>query len=148
MWCASIISISKLCFVPITVGGGIKSLDDAMKAYSIGASRVYINTALATISFKGDGSTGSPTITVSITPTGSSYFSGNGHYYQVYNSNAIRWANAKTQAESKTFNGLSGYLVTIESAEENAFIFSKISQSRNLKIGQIRGSGGSEPPPS
>jgi len=33
--------------LPITFGGGIKSLDDAMKAYSIGASRVYINTALA-----------------------------------------------------------------------------------------------------
>tara|TARA_B100000242_G_scaffold76403_1_gene49804 strand:- start:2 stop:2158 length:2157 start_codon:yes stop_codon:yes gene_type:complete len=92
-------------------------------------SQEDINTALATISFKGDGSTGSPTITVSITPTGSSYFSGNGHYYQVYNSNAIRWANAKTLAESKTFNGLSGYLATIESAEENAFIFSKISQN-------------------
>ena len=34
--------------LPITFGGGIKSIDDAMKAYSIGASRVYINSALAT----------------------------------------------------------------------------------------------------
>ena len=38
-------------------------------------------------------------------------------------------ANAKTAAEAKTFNGLSGYLATIESADENAFIFSKISQN-------------------
>ena len=33
--------------LPITFGGGIKSIDDAMQAYSMGASRVYINTALA-----------------------------------------------------------------------------------------------------
>ncbi len=38
---------AKLSTLPITFGGGIKSLRDAMKAYSIGASRVYINTALA-----------------------------------------------------------------------------------------------------
>ena len=88
-----------------------------------------INTALATISYKGDGATGSPTITVSVTPSGSSFFSDNGHYYQVYFSNNITWPNAKTAAEAKTFNGLSGYLATIESAEENAFIFSKISQN-------------------
>ena len=33
-----------------------------------------INVAIATLSFKGDGSTGSPTITVSITPAGTNYF--------------------------------------------------------------------------
>ena len=38
---------AKLSTLPITFGGGIKSLEDAMQAYSIGASRVYINTALA-----------------------------------------------------------------------------------------------------
>ena len=38
------------------------------------------------LSFKGDGSTGSPTITVSITPAGTNYFSGTGHYYEIVNS--------------------------------------------------------------
>lgn len=33
--------------LPITFGGGIKTLEEALMAYSIGASRVYINTALA-----------------------------------------------------------------------------------------------------
>ena len=47
----------------------------------------------------------------------------------MYESNNITWPNAKTAAEAKTFNGLSGYLATIESADENAFIFSKISQN-------------------
>ena len=36
------------------------------------------------------------------------------------------WKNAKTAAEGKTFNGLNGYLATITSAEENAFILSKL----------------------
>ena len=33
--------------LPITFGGGIKSLKEAMKSYEMGASRVYINSALA-----------------------------------------------------------------------------------------------------
>ena len=41
-----------------------------------------INTALATLAFKGDGTTGSPTVTLSVTPAGSLY-SANGHYYEV-----------------------------------------------------------------
>ena len=44
-----------------------------------------INTALATLAFKGDGTTGSPTVTLSVTPAGSLYNSANGHYYQVIN---------------------------------------------------------------
>ena len=54
-----------------------------------------INDALATLSFKGDGATGSPTITVSITPAGTNYFSGNGHYYKLVNSNGIDWDEQK-----------------------------------------------------
>ena len=38
---------AKLSTLPITFGGGIKTLNQAMQAYSIGASRVYINSALA-----------------------------------------------------------------------------------------------------
>ena len=38
---------AKISTLPITFGGGIKSLNQAMKAYSMGASRVYINSALA-----------------------------------------------------------------------------------------------------
>ena len=42
-----LIEAAKVSTLPITFGGGIKSLKDAMHAYSIGASRIYINTALA-----------------------------------------------------------------------------------------------------
>ena len=38
---------ARISNLPITFGGGIRSLDDAMKSYEIGASRVYINSALA-----------------------------------------------------------------------------------------------------
>ena len=42
-----LLEAAKVSALPITFGGGIKSLEDTMMAYSMGASRVYINTALA-----------------------------------------------------------------------------------------------------
>ena len=85
-----------------------------------------INNALATLSFKGDGTAGSPTITVSVTPAGTNYFSGNGHYYKLVTGN-INWTDAKTAAEASTYEGLTGYLVTITSEVENNFIKNKLA---------------------
>lgn len=42
-----LLKAAQISTLPITFGGGIKSLEHAMKSYSIGAARVYINTALA-----------------------------------------------------------------------------------------------------
>ena len=85
-----------------------------------------INTALATLAFKGDGTTGSPPVTLSVTPAGSLYNSANGHYYQVVDHGGdITWSAAKTAAEASTLNGLSGYLASITTREENDFIDSK-----------------------
>ena len=42
-----LLEAAKVSSLPITFGGGIQSLEHAMKAYAMGASRVYINTALA-----------------------------------------------------------------------------------------------------
>ena len=94
-------------------------------------TQANINTALATLSFKGDGSTGSPTITVSVTAAGNNYNSANGHYYKIVGAadDEIVWADAKTAAEASSYNGLSGYLVSIESAAENAFISAKVNQN-------------------
>ncbi|MDA8829284.1 autotransporter domain-containing protein [Candidatus Pelagibacter bacterium] len=85
-----------------------------------------INNALATLSFKGDGSTGT-TITVSVTPAGNNYNPANGHYYQLVDSSSVSWADAKTAAEASTYEGLTGYLVTVTSESENNFLKSKIS---------------------
>ena len=89
-------------------------------------TQANINNALATLSFKGDGSTGT-TITVSVTPAGNNYNAANGHYYQLVASSAVEWAEAKTAAEASTYEGLTGYLVTITSESENNFLKSKIS---------------------
>ena len=89
-------------------------------------TQAEINAAIATLSFKGDGTTGSPTVTLSITPAGSLYNSANGHSYKVVNHGSnITWSDAKTAAEASTLNGLSGYLASITSYQENTFIDDK-----------------------
>ncbi|MGD9849096.1 MAG: cadherin-like domain-containing protein, partial [Desulfuromonas sp.] len=77
------------------------------------------------------------TLAISAIKGGSAYNPENGHYYEAVYSPGISWANAKGYAEfsdwngetgftPNTFNGLTGYLATITSAEENAFILSKL----------------------
>ena len=94
-------------------------------------TQAEVNNALATLSFKGDGSTSSATISVSATPTGASYNPVNGHYYRVVGNDddAVTWPNARTGAKSdaQKFNGLTGYLVTITSEQENTWVKEKIS---------------------
>jgi hypothetical protein len=54
--------------------------------------------------------------------TCSSYsFEWNNNHYDFVSTN-ITWHNAKAEAESLTYMGVSGHLVTITSASENAFI--------------------------
>ena len=48
-----------------------------------------------------------------------------GHYYE-YVSGSYTWAQARALALGKTFNGLSGYLANISSADENSFVKAKI----------------------
>ena len=51
-----------------------------------------------------------------------------GHYYEyVSNGGNITWTAAKTAAEARTFYGRTGYLATITSAEENAFLTQKLA---------------------
>lgn len=46
----------------------------------------------------------------------------NGHYYAAVISRGISWADARSQAELISYAGSTGYLVTITSAAENAFV--------------------------
>jgi len=47
----------------------------------------------------------------------------NGHFYAaVAVSGGINWSDAKVEAESRTFEGVRGHLVTITSAQEDRFI--------------------------
>lgn len=57
---------------------------------------------------------------------GGLYYSGNGHFYEYFNATNISWNDAQAAAESKSLYGRQGYLVTITSAEENAFVTEKV----------------------
>ena len=94
-------------------------------------SQAEVNVALATLSYKGDGSTSSVSITASATPTGASYNSTNGHYYKSVAVADIDWADARTAAKSEAqqYNGLTGYLATITTASENTFVVGKLATS-------------------
>ena len=94
-------------------------------------TQAEVNTALATLSYKGDGSTSSVSITASATPTGASYNPTNGHYYRSVAVANIDWADARTAAKSdaQKFNGLTGYLANITTESENDFVTGKLAQN-------------------
>lgn len=50
-------------------------------------------------------------------------WSANGHWYAL-NSTKLSWADAKAAAEASSYDGMTGHLVTITSAEENAWLYS------------------------
>ena len=61
------------------------------------------------------------------------YSSDNGHYYEFISygtttQNSRSWTSAKTDASSKTFLNLNGYLATVTSAEENKFMNDRIKE--------------------
>lgn len=51
-----------------------------------------------------------------------------GHYYEFVNT-PLSWDNAKTAASAKSFLGLNGYLATVTSQAENAFLFDRFNQN-------------------
>lgn len=57
---------------------------------------------------------------------GKFFYPFNGHYYEFVSAPGITWTAAKTAAEARTLYGLNGYLVTVTSAEEQAFIAPKL----------------------
>ena len=73
----------------------------------------------------------------------------NGHYYDIITGqNGITWSQAKIAAESQTYEGLKGHLVTITSAEENDFIVSNFGSHfahLNYFLGGIQPPGSPEP---
>lgn len=63
----------------------------------------------------------SATWAVSPTPT---MFAGTGHFYQLVFAGSMNFDAAKAYANSLSFNGVPGHLVSITSAEEQAFVAS------------------------
>ncbi|MDW8107142.1 MAG: lectin-like protein [Armatimonadota bacterium] len=74
-------------------------------------------------------------------------WSANGHYYEAVSARNISWSSARTAAEGRSYAGRRGYLATITSAEENAFVWSLLracgSTSNQFFIGGYENPPGS-----
>jgi len=90
-----------------------------------------INTVLSSLRVNTGSVPGNVYIAVTATenPTGYFYLPSNGHFYRPISSGAFYNA-AKSAAAATTFKGQQGYLVTITSADEDAFIYNNVPQSQ------------------
>ena len=89
-----------------------------------------INNALNSLKVNTGGTLGNVQISVTTTvnPVGYYYNPTNGHFYRPISTTAT-YDNAKALSAAQTFKGQTGYLVTITSANEEAFIISNVPQS-------------------
>ena len=90
-----------------------------------------INTALANLKINTGSAVGSVQLSVAATvnPVGYFYNGVNGHFYKPVSTGAT-YTNARTLASQQTFKGQQGYLVTITSSSEDAFIYANVPQSQ------------------
>jgi hypothetical protein len=88
-----------------------------------------INTALTSLKVNTGSVRGNVTLSVAATinPTGYYYNGVNGHFYRPITTGATYTA-ARAASLLTTFKGQKGYLVTITSADEDAFIFNNVPQ--------------------
>jgi hypothetical protein len=89
-----------------------------------------INNALASLKINTGSVVGNVQISVAATvnPVGFFYNGVNGHFYRPI-SNGTTYTAARAASLLTTFKGQTGYLVTITSASENAFIFANVPQA-------------------
>ncbi len=89
-----------------------------------------INTALASLKVNTGSVVGNVQLSVAATvnPVGYFYNGVNGHFYRPISAGAT-YTNARTLSSQQTFKGQQGYLVTITSSSEDAFIFANVPQS-------------------
>jgi hypothetical protein len=89
-----------------------------------------INTALASLKVNTGSIRGNVQLSIAATvnPVGFFYNGVNGHFYRPIATGAT-YTNARAAALNTTFKGQTGYLVTITSADEDAFIFANVPQA-------------------
>jgi hypothetical protein len=89
-----------------------------------------VNNALASLKVNTGSVLGNVQISVATTvnPTGFFYNGVNGHFYRPISAGNT-YTGARAAALATTFKGQQGYLVTITSADEDAFIFNNVPQS-------------------
>ena len=69
----------------------------------------------------------------------------NGHWYEFIEAPSINWFEANSVANTKSFNGLQGHLVTIKSEEELQFIVDNVEIYVGCWIGAFQAEGSLEP---
>ncbi len=89
-----------------------------------------INTALSSLKVNTGSVRGNVVLSVAATvnPTGFFYNGTNGHFYRPI-STGTSYTGARAAALNTTFKGQQGYLVTITSADEDAFVFNNVPQT-------------------
>ncbi len=89
-----------------------------------------INTALTSLKVNTGSVRGNIVLSVAATvnPTGFFYNGTNGHFYRPI-STGTSYTGARAAALNTTFKGQQGYLVTITSADEDAFVFNNVPQT-------------------
>jgi len=89
-----------------------------------------INTALASLKINTGSVRGNIVLSVAATvnPTGFFYNGTNGHFYRPISAGTT-YTGARAAALNTTFKGQTGYLVTITSADEDAFVFNNVPQT-------------------
>jgi hypothetical protein len=112
----------------LTAASGFTLADNKTRLVVTG-TMVNINTALASLKVNTGSVVGNVQLSVAATvnPTGFFYNGTNGHFYRPI-SQGTTYTNARAAALNTTFKGQTGYLVTITSADEDAFIFNNVPQ--------------------
>jgi hypothetical protein len=99
-----------------------------------GSAGTNVSTALTHVQYTRTSGLGDDTLEASTVGANQVYYPGNGHVYEVVEYDegdedpGVTWNTAQTQAASQTYNGLTGYLTTITSAEENNYVGSRLSE--------------------
>jgi hypothetical protein len=90
-----------------------------------------VNNVLASLQVNTGSTPGNVYIAVTATenPTGYFYLPSNGHFYRPISAGAF-YNSAKSAAAATVFKGQQGYLVTITSPDEDAFIYNNVPQSQ------------------
>lgn len=98
---------------------------------SFTGTQANVNTVLASLKVNTGSVPGNVYIAVTATenPAGYFYLPTNGHFYRPISTGAT-YTNARSAALSTSFKGQQGYLVTITSSDEDAFIYNNVPQSQ------------------
>ena len=98
----------------LVVTGTMANINTALESLKVNTGSVRGNVALS--------------VAATVNPTGFFYNGTNGHFYRPITATNERttYTNARSRSLLTTFKGQTGYLVTITSADEDAFIFANV----------------------